>query len=154
MKSFTHQLLLVICLIFISSIKADDFNLKKEPLCNQVYAVATSALAAKSQGMKKQTMLAALPKRSALEKKEKTSKVLLGLWMHDILDEVFYSYELEKFSYSAYRAEICYRSNRGLDVPLSLKEAYKDLEICAKLNESDRIKCGMRAAGTNPENKS
>jgi len=145
------RLLLLVSFAFPFSAKAEEWRFKNEPLCNQIYAVATSALANKNQGVKKETMAAALPKRAELEKKDRTSKVLLGLYMLDILDEVFSSYKLEAKSYSAYRAEICYRSDKGLSIPSSLKEGYKVLASCAELPEPDRIRCGMSAAGTTEE---
>jgi hypothetical protein len=132
------QIILVL-LMFSSNSFAKDEHLKA---CISLYKISASAINYMKQGKTKEELLAPLPARSVLEKNTnlKDGRVLIGLSMHDIIDDIF-AYEVLPISvYAPYTSEQCVRRAKKLPL-LPFSDAYPLLKSCSLLNEQEHVTC-------------
>jgi hypothetical protein len=127
--------------IFSSNSFAKDEHLKA---CLSLYKISASAIDYMKKGKTKEELLAPLPPREALEKNKniQDGRILIGLGMHDIIEEIF-TYDVLPISvYAPYSSEQCVRRANKLPL-LPFSEAYPLLKSCSLLNEKEHVTCAF-----------
>jgi hypothetical protein len=102
--------------------------------------IAKEAVSAKSQGLKKEDLIAKAPT-------ENSSNAWLVSLMREIINEVYDFSDIPPSIYTTYRGEICYQSINKPDAEITINytQAHPLLQSCiSESNESEQRKCAMR----------
>ena len=113
-----------------------------------LYKISASAIDYKKQGTTKAEMLKPLPPKEYLQKNThvKDGRVLIGLAMHDVINEI-YDYEVLPIAvYAPFTSEKCVRRANKLPI-ISFSEAHPLLKECSLLKDSkQQLECAFKVA--------
>ncbi len=134
-------------LLFSFSLKANDKDIEA---CLSLYQITASAIDYKNKGKTKEEMLKPLPPKEHLQKfaNVKNGKVLIGLAMYDVIDEI-YDYEVLPISvYAPFASEKCVRRANKLPI-IPYSQAFPLLKKCSLLNDSkEQLECAFKVVNS------
>ena len=121
--------------------------------CFGTYAMAASAISNRDNGLTQDQLRQSIPPRDAANRLPQSSKALL-LLMHQILDEIYETPQIDEITYAVFKAEQCYRQASKKPTPDDFKAVAAQLFECTKLPKKAKTECAMDVAGSSASDES